>query len=112
MKIAIVGSREYPNMQKVVDYINNLPLDTVIVSGGARGVDRTAETTAKGRGMKTQIFTPNWEKHGRKAGIMRNTDIVEAADKVVAFWDGVSNGTRDSIRKAQQMGKELEIIKP
>jgi predicted Rossmann fold nucleotide-binding protein DprA/Smf involved in DNA uptake len=109
MKVAIIGSRTFANLTKVRDYVNQLPSDTIVISGGARGVDTVAETTAKARGLQTIVYLPDWRR-GKSAGMERNTQIVADADKVVAFWDGNSNGTRDSIKKARSMGKEVVII--
>ncbi len=111
MKIAIVGSRDFRNFDMVNTYVNSLPDDTVIVSGGARGVDTCAEIAAKKRGLRTIIHPADWNKHGKKAGFLRNSDIVNDADKVVAFWDGKSRGTKHSIDLANIRGKQLEIIR-
>ena len=110
-KIAIVGSRDFAELDKVRDYVNSLPLDCIIVSGGARGVDRVAEQTASVRGMQTIIFKPDWEKHGKAAGFIRNHDIIQAADSVVAFWDGTSKGTKNSIDLATKLNKPCTILK-
>lgn len=112
MKIAIVGSRDYPRPQQVVRYIEQLPYTDVIISGGARGVDRIAEHVARERGMQTIIYPADWEKYGKSAGMIRNREIIEAADKVVCFWDGVSRGTNHSINLAKKLRKPLEIIFP
>lgn len=111
MKIAIVGSREYSPLGKVEAYIRLLPSDTIIVSGGAKGVDSLAVSWAKFLGMETLVFLPDWNKYGKSAGMRRNSDIVANCDRLVAFWDGISKGTKDSIDKAQLAGKEVEIIK-
>lgn len=84
---------------------------TLIVSGGAQGADSLGARWAKEYGVPVRIFKPDWTKYGKAAGFMRNTDIVEAADVVVAFWDGVSNGTRDSIAKAEKAGKAVLVVK-
>jgi hypothetical protein len=112
MKVAIVGSRGYPNLKAVKEYVENLPPDTTVVSGGARDVDTVAAQTAVAKGFPTQIFKPDWQKYGKAAGYIRNVDIVAAADRVVAFWDGISKGTKHSIDLAVKTGKPLEIIKP
>ena len=52
MNVAIVGSRSYPRLDLVHDYVWQLPQDTCIVSGGALGVDQTAEHTAQQRNME------------------------------------------------------------
>lgn len=116
-KIAVVGSRGFTNLKKVDEYIKSLPKDTIIVSGGAPGVDRTAERAARREGLRVEIFTAEWEKFKRRkpgsknpAGMIRNTKIIETSDEVVAFWDGQSPGTRDSINKATKMGKKVAVI--
>src|ERR1019366_3739515 len=103
MKIAIVGSRDYPHPEKVRALINNLPADTVVISGGARGVDTWAEQAARARGLEVIIFPALWHAYGKRAGFIRNRQIVESADKVVAFWDGLSKGTKMSIDISQGM---------
>lgn len=112
MKIAVVGSRNFPDLGAVKAYVWSLPQDTVIVSGGARGVDYEAERAAKERGMPVEIFPADWKQFGKSAGMMRNRDIVMAADKVAAFWDGLSKGTANTIDLAKQYHKPYEIHKP
>jgi hypothetical protein len=108
VKLAIVGSRKFMLLGKVWTYIRTLPKDTVVVTGGAKGVDRTAETAALALGLKVEVFLPDWEKFGKGAGFARNAQIVNAADKLVAFWDGESKGTLNSIALAKQQNKLLE----
>src|SRR5690606_34084663 len=115
MKIAIVGSRkfnDYELLKNVVkDYIVQYKgVNITIVSGGAKGADTLAERFAEENTLEMKIFQPNWELLGRNACSARNTEIVEFADLVFAFWDGSSPGTKDSITKAEQMNKELIII--
>jgi hypothetical protein len=110
MKVAIVGSREYPNLSKVRAYIQNPPINTVIVSGGARGVDKCAEKVATSIGLKTEIYLADWYRYGKAAGMKRNQQIVEASDRVVAFWDRESRGTKNSIDTDKKLGKEVTVI--
>lgn len=112
MKLAIVGSRTYSDLQAVTDYVNGLTADTVLVSGGAAGVDRTAQRAAEKRGMDTKVFIPHWAKYGKSAGMRRNADIVAAADEVVAFWDGHSKGTANTIELARKAGKKVTVYTP
>jgi hypothetical protein len=112
MRVAIVGSRDYPDLDQVVQFVRGLPSDTVVVSGGARGVDRTAEQTARACGLRTLIFPADWTRHGKRAGFLRNDQILAAAEEVVAFWDGRSPGTADTIRKARRAGKRVKVFGP
>lgn len=55
-------------------------------------------------------YLPDWDKYGKSAGFKRNTTIVEACDTLLAFWDGKSRGTQDSIAKAEKLGKLTIVI--
>ena len=111
-RVAIVGSREFEPLDLVGQYVQTLPLGTIVVSGGAPGVDRAAEDAAKRLGYKRQIYAAEWWTHGRfdrSAGMRRNARIVEASDRVVAFWDGVSRGTMNTVEIAREAGKPVMI---
>lgn len=111
MKIAIVGSREYKNLRAVIEYVHQLPSDTIVISGGARGVDATAESAARACGLEVEIHPALWDVFGKSAGFKRNHTIVAIAEKVVAFWDGKSRGTQHTILIARAACKQVEIIK-
>ena len=104
-RVAIVGSRTGIKQQQVVDFVNSLPEGTIVVSGGARGVDKWAEEAARVRGLEVDIYPADWNRLGKKAGMIRNRDIVKNADEVVAFWDGKSRGTKNTMELAEQAGK-------
>jgi hypothetical protein len=119
VNIAIVGTRIdeetqpklYQDVKRLVEmYVETLPSDTLVVSGGAYGVDTMAEDAARARGLKTHIIRADWRKMGVRAGLIRNSKIVFKADKVVAFWNQESRGTKDTIEKARANNKEVEII--
>lgn len=105
MKVAIVGSRDYDDLAEVEDFVKSLPKDTVVISGGARGVDSAAEGHARDCGYTVEVFPADWSKHGNSAGAIRNQEIVNACDLLVAFWDGDSAGTRISMDMARRVGK-------
>ena len=106
MKIAIIGSRSIHNVD-IGRYITDCD---EIVSGGAIGVDTCAAEYASTHGIKLKVFYPQYNRYGRAAPIMRNQDIVDYADRVIAFWDGTSKGTISTVRYAEHSGKACEII--
>ena len=110
MKIAIVGSRNYPELDKVREYVQDLPKGSIVVSGGADGVDETAEDEARKLGLEVISISPEWNKYGKTAGLIRNDLIVLTADCVVAFWDGVSRGTKYTIDKAREKNVITQIF--
>lgn len=109
MRIAIVGSRNYANLRRVCEYVETLPSDTIVVSGGAAGVDTTAAVAARKRGLTVEEHLPNYKLYGRHAPIIRNGDIVANADFVAAFWDGKSRGTKNTIDRAEGLGIRVWI---
>lgn len=112
MKAAIVGSRTFNNYKRVklalAPYVDNIHM---IVSGGAQGADKLGERYAEEFNIHKLIFKPDWKTFGKRAGFIRNEQIIRAADIVFAFWDGVSRGTQNSIEWAKKMGKPLVISK-
>jgi len=110
-KLAIIGSRgfnDYTLLRSVLDPYKDVI--TLVVSGGAKGADSLAERWAKENGIQVKIFLPDWDKHGKKAGLLRNDDIIKNSDGVVAFWDGSSRGTQHSIELAKKQNKKIKII--
>lgn len=109
MKVAIVGSRDYPRLELVRMAVKHLTPEDTVISGGARGVDSEAAAAAKRNGIPLIVFLADWEKYGKRAGFLRNTQIVEACDVVMAFWDGKSRGTMDTVTKARAAGKPVYL---
>lgn len=130
-RVAIVGSREYPDLAAVKAYVRALPGNVVVVTGAwwdsdsieivapTSGVDNAAAYAARARGLVVDLCVANpllppdgKRLHRRSAGPRRNRPLVESADRVVAFWDGESKGTADAIAHARKLGKPVEVITP
>ena len=114
MNIAIVGSRNFYNIEKVMVKVFNkyVDEDDLVITGGAIGADTCAENEAKRRGIKVLIIPANWKKYGKSAGYKRNILIVEKADLVIACWNSQhSKGTGHSIKLAKELGIKTIIIK-
>ena len=108
-RVAIIGSRDYPDLDAVRAYVRCLPKGSVVVSGGAKGVDSAAESEAKLCGLPTSIYHAEWNKYGKSAGYRRNILIVENANRVVAFQHNRSRGTQHTIDIARKVGKLVEV---
>lgn len=142
--VAIVGSRGYPDLEKVRSYVHTLDVGSVVISGGALGVDMTAEGSARASGLVVVSYRPTKPDLGAEAsfgpwGILRKTFqsglpvktvflddrfssfgraaffrnglIVNACSRLVAFWDGQSPGTRNSIMLARDAGRHVDIYR-
>lgn len=108
-RVAIVGTRDFQDLTQVIAYVQDLPPGTVVISGGGGAVDYMAVKAAGWRGLPRVVFKADWEKHGKAAGPMRNSQIVSECDRLVAFWDGQSRGTADAVKKARAAGKPVEV---
>lgn len=98
-KIAVVGSREYPDLFAVRKRVWRLPSDVEVVSGRTLGVDSTAQKAAMSSGL-------------RRKTLGKAREIVEYAEYVIAFWDGKSDGTRELLEVARELGVGTSVILP
>lgn len=107
MKLLIAGSRSITD----IDISQYIPTDTsLIISGGANGVDTLAEEYADKNRISKLILRPRYDLYRRAAPLKRNDEMVQLCDKVLIFWDGVSKGTKHTIDYANKIGKPIEII--
>ncbi len=115
MKIAIVGSRTFEDYELLCKFIGSVLSDgelasvEAVVSGAARGADTLAERYAAERGLEMIVFPAEWKKYGRRAGFIRNVDIIRECDICFAFWDGESHGTKHDIELCDETGKPCHI---
>lgn len=125
MRVAVIGSRDFNDYNRVKRILDLYPI-SVVVSGGAEGADSLGKRYSEEvLGKEAEIYEAMWDdleaepclikynKSGKAynalAGLNRNTTIVEKSDMVVAFWDGLSKGTKDALTKAQDRKKTTLI---
>jgi predicted Rossmann fold nucleotide-binding protein DprA/Smf involved in DNA uptake len=113
VKVAIVGSRHFPEMGRVRDFVAALPTGTTILTGGASGVDAAAGDAAREQNLGLIKLTPRLEEStDANAAADRNQRLIDAADLLVAFWDGQSSGTRQTVERALASGREVHVYLP
>lgn len=113
MKTIIAGSRSYTNTREFFILIGSVPWVggvTEVVSGCAKGPDTMGELWAEYFSLPITKFPANWTKYGRGAGHIRNAEMAEYADALIAFWDGVSAGTANMINLAKAKGLKTHVI--
>ena len=108
MKVAIIGSRSLrqPIPEDVVPKST-----TLILSGAAEGTDRMARAFALEHHIPIHEVVPDYARFGRSAPLRRNDTIVDAADYVLAFWDGKSRGTAYVIDRCRKQNKPLRVLR-
>ena len=113
MKVIIAGGRgfnDYDLLCRKADKILSRQSEIEIVSGAARGADKFGERYADERGYPIKRFPADWGTFGKKAGYMRNEDMAEYADALIAFWDGTSKGTKHMIDIARNNDLKVRVI--
>lgn len=113
MRLAIIGGRDFNGYSELCTVMrNHFAIGSIheIVSGGANGADFLAAKYANESGIKLTEFLPEWEKYGKRAGFLRNEDIIKNCDMVLAFWDGQSRGTGNSLSIAKRLKKDTVVI--
>lgn len=113
-RIAIIGSRNIGCVDfngMLENIVNQHQIEpTEIISGGAIGYDTLAAEWAKARGIKLTELRPDYEKNGKAAPFIRNREIVDRANYLIAFWDMKSRGTKYTIDYASRKNKPIIIV--
>lgn len=122
MKLAVVGSRHFNNYdcfkQTLYEYFHTdvsfsmpgaNPWHFSIITGDASGVDEMARKFAKENNLELGVFNAEWQKYGKSAGPIRNTEIVKNSDIMIAFL-GQGPGTKNAIKQMLAAGKPAIII--
>ena len=116
VKVGIVGSRSITSSEYVFSvldfYLARLlkENEVVIVSGSAIGIDSLGAQWAELRKLKTEIYLPDYKQYGKSATFLRNQQIIDNSDYLIAITTG-SNGTADSIKRAVKKNIPIKIIK-
>jgi hypothetical protein len=120
MKVLVTGSRRWTDKRAVHLALKQLPPDTVVIHGAcATGADAFADAVAKKLGFQIRAYPANWDQDGKKAGPIRNSEMLrkehvqgDPIQRVIAFTPDLerSRGTRDMVLKAKAKGIKVEVI--
>ena len=109
MKLAVIGSRKFTDYELLINRLSDYSISQII-SGGAQGADTLAADYACTHGIPLLEIRPDWSRYGRSAGPIRNKEIINKADKVIAFWDGSSRGTAQAVAYARSIHRPVDLI--
>jgi len=109
MITCIAGSRDiYDNAANLLileDVISQLPWKiSTVVSGMASGADSLGETWAKKHNILVNRKPADWKTYGKRAGMIRNSQMARESEAVVCLWDGVSRGTKNMFETSIERG--------
>ena len=111
--VGVVGARKYKDKQSITDFVNGLPVDSIVVTGSCKGVCTWAGSAAKARGLQVKIFSPNLNNVRGKFEIVqryyqRNRQLISACNVIHAFISkeaGFTGGTKFEVKYAKSLGK-------
>lgn len=113
LRVLVCGGRDYSGTATVYAVLDDLlrtNAGLVVIEGGARGADRIARdwTTNHNEGsVEHWSFPADWDKYGKRAGYIRNKEMLDVGkpDLVLAFPGG--RGTADMIRQSRKAGVQV-----
>lgn len=113
-KLCVAGSRsfdDYELMKKLLSiFVLKDPVGITLISGTAKGADTLGEKCAKEFGWEIKRCPADWDKYGKKAGIIRNEAMANEAEGAMIFWDGESKGTEHMIRYCYKRGLNMLVV--
>lgn len=110
MKTIIAGSRSITSYQEVEEAIRLSHFKiTEVVSGCAQGPDTIGQMWASNAGIPIKKFPADWDRFGKAAGIIRNTEMAKYAEALIAVWDTQSKGTEFMIAAARKLGLKVFV---
>ena len=116
MKLIIAGSRSIADLKTIRKAVHksNISIKSIqeVVSGTAKGADILGEWFAIRFKINIKRFPPDWDKHGKSAGYIRNAEMAKYADALLAVWDGSSKGTKHMINLMERENKPVFIYIP
>ena len=110
-KVLICGGRDfkdYDRLKKICD--NLLTPNDIIICGMAQGADLLGKKYADEHGLSIEKYPADWENLGKKAGFIRNIEMLNNCTHVLAFWDSISKGTKHTIDTAKKRNIPLKIV--
>ena len=116
-KIIIAGGRDFMDYNLLKEKTNKILQEKkvthkiVIISGCARGADTLGLRYASENAFDVEEYPADWNKYGKKAGYVRNVEMAENADALIAFWDGKSKGTKHMIDMATERNLPIRVIR-
>ena len=109
MRILVTISRDWDDYEAIIDELHaacqGVSFHKVTVVHGASQMDWFIAGVAYAYGMDTEPHDADWDRHGKGAGMVRNTAMAASgADICLAFIKNRSSGATDCAGKAERAG--------
>lgn len=115
--LIVAGSRNFNDYEFFSKSLESYLLEhhkgktLIFISGRAwKGADAMIIKWCKLNGYPWVEFPADWEKFGRSAGYVRNTEMAKVGKNLLSFWDGMSKGTEHMVKIATRLGLEIHTV--
>jgi hypothetical protein len=114
-KVLVCGSRNWTERTLIRLHLASFVMydtdEQTCIHGHAPGADQIAGEIALDLGYWVEPHPANWRKYGKKAGPIRNREMLDRQpDVVLAFQKGASRGTQDTIDEARCRGIPVRVV--
>lgn len=110
MKTIIAGTRDATDYSLIEESVKQSGfLITEVVSGCARGIDTLGEQWAQNNGIPVKRFPADWNRFKKSAGPIRNQQMAEYSEALIAIPSPTSRGTVDMINRARKLNLKVFI---
>lgn len=124
MKILVTGDRKWNNVELVVEILSKYPSNTILIHGGAAGLDTIAGVVGHELGFDVHVYLAHWqhtfnclsncqEVIGKAAGPIRNRKMFDSEhpNKVIGFHNNIleSKGTKDMLNYSRKKLTDTEL---
>lgn len=113
LRVIIAGSRtlEHPLLVRRAVRESKFKITEVVSGCAPEGADKFGERWAKQNNILVKQFPADWLTHGKAAGMLRNVQMADYADALIAIWDGESVGTRNMIGEMGKRQKPVFVLR-
>lgn len=106
-RLLVCGGRDFDDVDYIYSYldvIRNMYRPTVLIHGGATGVDTIAGNWAEGKQIPVHVYKADWNTHGKSAGPIRNQQMIDIGKPTIAAVFPGGTGTADMTKRLTKAG--------
>ena len=105
-RLLVTGGRDYSDWSRVCCVLSNLN-PHVVIHGGARGADALSAKWARENNRIDWAFFPNWDALGKRAGMVRNAEMLALSFPTIAVAFPGGKGTAHMVSCIERAGIPL-----
>ena len=114
MRVIIAGDRHFKKYRTLRDKCDKILANTsdveVICLASSQRIDKLVTRYSEDNDLTRYDFPADWKTLGKAAFNIRNKEMVQFSDGLIAFWDGMDTDTGSLIDMAQLYGLRVRIV--